>query len=145
MNSVIYKVIFSALEQFENKNLTLSFINLELDKPLSLPNKFREFKNTSEKINHVINFQNIEEVLIIGNPSVDYSFNYYLVILSTYKSDGTKIGYLIGNVKNLGDIIIGYWPFNMHLKNLTRDRVLDSFNDIIENPDKYSSICLISQ
>jgi len=146
MNSVIYKVIFRALEQFENNNLTLSFRNLELEKPVSLPAKFfLELKKTSEKINHVINFQNIEEVLIIGNPSVDYTYNYYLVILCTSKSDGKKTGYLIGNVKNLGDIIIGVWPFNKHLKDLTGDKVLDSCNDIIRNPDKFSSICLISQ
>ncbi len=46
MNPVIYKVIFKALEQFENRNLTLSFKNLEFSDPISLPNKFREFRDT---------------------------------------------------------------------------------------------------
>jgi hypothetical protein len=145
MNPVIYKVIFRALEQFENRNLTLSFKNFEFSDPISLPNKFREFRDTSENNDHVMNFQNIEEVLIIGNPSVEYSYNYYLVILCTSKADGKMRGFLIGNVKNLGDIIIGIWPFNMHLNNLTREKVLSSFKDIIENPDKFTSICLISQ
>ncbi len=145
MNPVIYKVIFRALEQFENRNLTLSFKNLEFNNPISLPNRFREFRDTSGSIGHVMNFQNIEEVLIIGNPSVEYSYNYYLVILCTSKEDGKKRGFLIGNVKNLGDIIIGVWPFNMHLNNLTRENVLNSFKDIIENPDKFNSICLITQ
>jgi len=145
MNSVIYKVIFRGLDQFEYKNLSLTFRNLEFEEHLLLPVKFREFKNISEKINHVINFQNIEEVLIFGNPSVDYSYNYYSAILCTYKSDGKKIGFLICTVKNLGDIIIGIWPFNLNLKNLTREKVLELFNDIIENPDKFSNICLIYQ
>ena len=48
-------------------------------------------------------------------------------------------------MKNLGDIIIGIWPFNTHINNLTREKVLNSFKDIIENPDKFNSICLISQ
>jgi hypothetical protein len=145
MNPVFYKVIFRAVEQFENRNLTLSFKNLEFKSPLSLPNNFREFRDKSEKINQVMNFQNIEEVLIIGNPSVEYSYNYYLVILCTSKADGKKKGFLIGNVKNLGDIIIGIWPFNMELQKATREIILNSFKEIIENPDKFSSICLISQ
>ena len=146
MNSVIYKVIFRAHQQFENKNLTLSFKNLEFEKPVTIPAKFiLELKKISEKNNHIINFQNIEEVLIIGNPIVDYPYNYYLIILYTVKSDAKKIGYLIGNVKNLGDIIIGIWPFNIHLKDITDDKILNTFNEIIENPDKFSSICLITQ
>ncbi|MFX0006667.1 MAG: hypothetical protein ACFFA7_15720 [Promethearchaeota archaeon] len=145
MNSVIYKVIFRALEQFENRNLTLSFKNLEFSTPISLPNKFREFREMSVNTDHVMSFQNIEEVLIIGNPSVEYSYNYFLVILYTFKADGKENGFLIGNVKNLGDVIIGVWPFNKELNNITKDNVLNSFKDIIENPDKFSSICLISQ
>jgi hypothetical protein len=146
MNSIIYKVIFRALEQFESKNLTLSFRSLKLEKPISLPAKFFEdLEKKSEKDNHFINFQNIEEVLIIGNPILDYSYNYFLVILCTSKLDGKKTGYLIGNVKNLGDIIIGVWPFNKQIKELTEDKVFDLFNEIIENPDKFSSICLITQ
>lgn len=145
MNSVIYKVIFRALEQFENRNLTLSFKNLEFSTPISLPNKFREFREISVNTDHVMSFQNIEEVLIIGNPSVEYSYNYFLVILYTFKADGKKNGFLIGNVKNLGDVIIGIWPFNKELNNITEENVLNSLKDIIENPDKFSSICLISQ
>ena len=146
MNSFIYKVIFRAHEKFENKNLTLSFINVDFEKPVSIPAKFiLELKKISEKNNQVINFQNIEEVLIIGNPTFEYSFNYYLVILYTIKPDGRKVGYLIGNAKNLGDIIIGVWPFNIYSKDITEEKVLETYHDIIENPNKYSSICLISQ
>ncbi|MFX0144695.1 MAG: hypothetical protein ACFE9C_11500 [Candidatus Hodarchaeota archaeon] len=145
MNSVIYKVIFRAIEQFENKNLTLSFRNIEFEKPISPPANFSKVKKTSEKSHQIINFQNIEEVIIIGNPSVDYSYNYFQVILCVSKFDGKKAGYLIGNVKNLGDIIIGVWPFNIPLKDLTRNKIIDSINDITENPDKFSSICFISQ
>ena len=146
MDSIIYKVIFRAQKKLENKNLTLSFKNLDFEKPISLPVKFiLELKKLSEKNQQIINFQNIEEVLIIGNPTVDYSYNYYLVILYTIKSDGNKIGYLIGNVKKLGDVIIGIWPFNTQLKDLTRKKVLEIYDDIIKNPNKYSNICLISQ
>jgi hypothetical protein len=146
MDSIIYKVIFRAQNELENKNLILSFKNLEFEKPISIPARFiLELKKLSEKNQHILNFQNIEEVLIIGNPMIDYAYNYYLVILYTVKSDGNMSGYLIGNVKKLGDIIIGIWPFNTTLKDLTGEIILETYNDIIENPNKYSNICLISQ
>lgn len=146
MNPVIYKVIFRAQQQFENRNLTLSFKNLEFEKPLTISAKFiLDLKKISEKNTHIINFQNIEEILIIGNPTVNYPYNYYLIVLYTVKSDAKKVGYLIGNVKNIGDIIIGIWPFNVHLKDITKDKILQTFNELIENPDKFSSICLITQ
>ena len=146
MDSIIYKVIFRAHEKFEHKNLTLSFRSLEFKKPISIPAKFTlELKKLSETNQHIISFLNIEEVLIIGNPTIDLTYNYYLVILYTYKSNNKKIGYLIGNVKNLGDIIIGIWPFNRDLKDLSEEIVLESYNDMMQNPGNYNTICLITQ
>jgi hypothetical protein len=146
MDLIIYKVIFRAHERLENENLTLSFKNLDAEKPISVPTNFiSELKNLSEQNQHIINFQNIEEVLIIGTPLVDYSYNYYLVVLLTAKSNREKIGYLIGNVKKLGDIIIGIWPFNTPIKDITGEKILKTYHEIIENPNNYSSICLISQ
>jgi hypothetical protein len=146
MDYIIYKVIFRAQNELENKNLSLSFKNLEFEKPISIPPIFiLELKKLSEKNQHILNFQNIEEVLIIGNPMIDYAYNYYFVILYTVKSEGNMSGYLIGNVKKLGDIVIGVWPFNTTLKDLTGEIILETYNDIIENPNKYSNIGLISQ
>lgn len=146
MNSIIYKVIFRAQGQFENKNLTLSFKNLNFKKPLSISElSLLELKNLNEKNQHIIKFQNIEEILIIGKPTVDYIYNYYLVLLFSTESDKRKMGYLIGNVKNLGDIIIGIWPFNTNNNNITEKKILETYNDVIKNPANYSSICLISQ
>jgi len=146
MDSIIYKVIFRAHEKFEHKNLTLSFRSLEFKKPISIPAKFTlELKKLSETNQHIISFLNIEEVLIIGNPTIDLTYNYYLVILYTYKSNNKKIGYLIGNVKNLGDIIIGVWPFNRDLKDLSEGIILESYNDMMQNPGNYNTICLITQ
>ena len=146
MDSIIYKVIFRAHEKFEHKNLTLSFRSLEFKKPISIPAKFTlELKKLSETNQHIISFLNIEEVLIIGNPTIDLTYNYYLVILYTHKSNKKKIGYLIGNVKNLGDIIIGVWPFNRDLKDLSEGIILESYNDMMQNPGNYNTICLITQ
>ncbi len=146
MDSIIYKVIFRAHEQLEHKNISLSFKSLEFKKPISIPAKFTlELKKLSETNQHIITFQNIEEVLIIGNPIVDHTYNYYLVILYTHKLNGKKIGYLIGNVRNLGDIIIGIWPFNRDLKDLSEDILLETYNDMMQNPSNYNTICLITQ
>ena len=61
------------------------------------------------------------------------------------KLDEKKKGYLIGNVKKLGDISIGVWPFNTQLKNITHKTIIETYKDIIKNPNTYSSVCLISQ
>lgn len=146
MDSIIYKVIFRAHEKFEHKNLTLSFRNLKFENPIYIPAKFTlELRKLGETYQHIISFQNIEEVLIIGNPTVNHVYNYYNVILSTYKSNGKKIGYLIGNVKNSGDTIIGVWPFNLDLNDLSEKIILENYNDMMQNPNNYSSICLITQ
>lgn len=146
MDSVVYKVIFKAHEQLENKNLTLSFRSLDFEKPIIVNPKFIfDLKTLSEKSQNILNIQNIEEVLIIGNQTTDYAYNYYLVLLLTEKSDGKKTGYLISNVKKLGDIIIGIWPFNTLLEELKRVNIRETFNEVLNNPNKYNNITLISQ
>ncbi len=141
-----FKVIFSALEEFEQKNLSLSFLNIISEKRIKIPsNLLLNLKHLSEISKDVIKFQNIGEVVLLGNPKSNYIFNYYLVILFTLKSKGEKQGYLIGNVKKLGDLLIGVWPFNIEFSTITEDSILENLNDIINNLNNYTKICLISQ
>jgi hypothetical protein len=146
MDSIIYKVIFKAIHQFENKNLTLNFKNLIFEKPITLPHKLiPKLKDLSEKSDTIIVFQNIEEVIIVGNVKPQYEYKYYLVILFTQISNEEKRGYLIGNVKNIGDIIIGIWPFNQQETDLTPETILENSNNLLKNPEQYDKICVISQ
>lgn len=146
MDSIIYKVIFKAIHQFENKNLTLNFKNLIFEKPITLPHKLiPKLKDLSEKSNTIIVFQNIEEVIIVGNVKPQYEYKYYLVILFTQISNEEKRGYLIGNVKNIGDIIIGIWPFNQQETDLTPETILENSKNLLKNPEQYDKICVISQ
>ena len=144
MDSIIYKVIFKAFEQLENRNLTLSFKDLNVKNPITIPAKLiLELKNLSVKSNNIISFQNIEEVIVVGNVKTKLRYTYYLVILFT--SNGERQGHLIGNVKNLGDVLIGVWPFNQLLSNMTLEIIHEIYNNIIKNTEKFSNICLISQ
>jgi len=146
MDSIIYKVIFKAIQHMENKNLTLNFKNLGFKKPIIVPSRFlQELKILSEKSENILIFQNIEEVITVGNINSNVNYNYYLIILFTLKSGKDKYGYLIGNVKNLGDITIGIWPFNREVSELTPEIIIENYNNIINNPSDYSKICLISQ
>ncbi|MHA2186555.1 MAG: hypothetical protein ACXAAI_16315, partial [Promethearchaeota archaeon] len=99
----------------------------------------------NEAENEIIYFTNIEEVIIVGNVDHNYTYNYYLVLLFTLKNNGERRGYLIGNVKSLGDLIIGIWPFNLPSSQSNSENVLENFDDIINNPRNYTKICLISQ
>jgi len=102
-----------------------------------------KLKNLSEISNHVVVFQNIEEVIEIGDVSPRETYNYYYVLIYTYKSDAKKEGFLIGNLKKKGDIIIGIWPFNKEIVDSPPEDFLKSFNNLIENPHEYSNISLI--
>ncbi|KKM89397.1 hypothetical protein LCGC14_1249130, partial [marine sediment metagenome] len=110
-----------------------------------LANLILKLKHLSEKKKTIINFQNIEEVILLGNPKSNYIFNFYLVILYTLKLKGKQQGYLIGNVKKWGYLLIGVWPFNIELSTITEDDILKNLKDIVNNLTKYSKICLISQ
>ena len=146
MDSIIYKVIFKAIQQFENKNLTLNFRNLTFEKPITIPSTLiLKLKNLSDKSDRIIFFQNIEEVIIVGNIKPKFDYNYYLVVLFTLKSNEEKRGYLIGNIKNVGDIIIGTWPFNQQETDLAPEIILKKSNDLLKNPENYTKICVISQ
>lgn len=146
MDSIIYKVIFKALQKFENKNLTLNFRNLIYERPITIPSKLLlKLKELSDKSDRIIFFQNIEEVMIIGNKKPNFDYNYYLVVLFTQKSNEKKRGYLIGNVKNIGDIIIGAWPFNQQETDFVPEAILKISNDLLKNPENYTKICVISQ
>ncbi|MHA1884738.1 MAG: hypothetical protein ACW96S_06795 [Promethearchaeota archaeon] len=146
MDSIIFKVIFKATESSAEKNLNLSFKYLNTEEPLIVPaNSIQRLKSLNEAENEIIYFTNIEEVIIVGNVDHNYTYNYYLVLLFTLKNNGERRGYLIGNVKSLGDLIIGIWPFNLPSSQSNSENVLENFDDIINNPRNYTKICLISQ
>ena len=146
MDSNIYKVIFKGLQNAESKKLTLSFKDIISDTPLKIPSQFiLELKRLSEITQNIIYIQNIEQVLIIGNKKPIYSFNYYFLILYTYKKDGKREGFLVGNVKNWGDIVIGLWPFNEKQIQAGSEQILDECHNLINNPQEYQNICLIDQ
>jgi hypothetical protein len=146
MDSNIYKIIFKGLQNAESKKLTLSFKDIISDTPLKIPSQFiLELKRLSEITQNIIYIQNIEQVLIIGNKKPIYSFNYYFLILYTYKKDGKREGFLVGNVKNWGDIVIGLWPFNERQIQAGSEQILDECHNIINNPQEYQNICLIDQ
>ncbi|KKN69662.1 hypothetical protein LCGC14_0438510 [marine sediment metagenome] len=145
MDSMFYKVIFKAIENVENKNLMMSFKNLNSTTPIAIPSEFiNKLRDLSENLENIIHFQNIEEVLIIGNLVSRYNHNYYLINLFE-RVNGEKQGYLIGNVNELGDIVLGVWPFNRQLLKLTPDVIINTFDEMIKSPTNYRKICIISQ
>lgn len=143
---MIYKVIFKGSEETEGNELALTFKSGDFDKPIKIPpDFFLKLKKLSETSTSTIDFKNIEEVIEIGQSHSSSSYNYHLVLLFTNKSSQVKEGYLIGNVKRLGDILIGVYPFNKNISDLTPELISEKINNLITNPHEYSNICLISQ
>ncbi|MFX1357503.1 MAG: hypothetical protein ACFFA8_09450 [Promethearchaeota archaeon] len=144
MSGNIYKVIFKGEQAEEAESLSLTFKNVITEIPIHIPSQiFSNLKKLSETDKDLVHFQNIEEVLRFGEASPTYKFNYYIVILITNKVNNKKEGYLIGNVKKLGDILIGIWPFNDELDSYSSTNILNKFNELIEEPSNFKNICLI--
>jgi len=145
MSSANYKVIFEGNKEPEKNKLSLTFKSIPSDKPINIPAQFiLDIKKLSEKSPNIVNFQNIEEVVKIGKGLSPSSFNYFFALLYTLKSDSKKEGFLMGNIKKLGDTLIGIWPFNTNIAELSYEVIVEKFNNLIKKPHEYSNICLIS-
>lgn len=143
MNTVFYKVIFKALKEDEDFTFSLTFRNLVASKPISLPSHyFPTLKELSKEDKSIINFQNIQEVIKIGDDNFNFVFAYYIVLLFTYIDNKKKQGFLVGNAKNYGDILIGIWPFNQEDFKYESGIVYKIFNNLI-NKHNFEKICII--
>jgi hypothetical protein len=97
---------------------------------------------SSQKESNVFHFQNIKEVIKIGNPPIKIEINYYIAILYTNLNDGKKEGFLVGNIKNMGDMLIGEWPYNEESASNLKELYLQKL-DLLTNSTKFNNICVI--
>jgi hypothetical protein len=144
MSSVVYKVIFKGTEGDEEDNFTLTFKEISINEPIKVsPQQLSTLKRFSQTAQNIINFQNIEEVIRIGEPTIGLIINYYIVLLFITKLDHQRKGFLIGNVKGKGDVLLGIWPFTQKLEFSNSNKINKIFNDLIKKPENYNKICLI--
>lgn len=144
MSLTVYKVIFKGNIENDIKGLTLTFKEISYNEPINVTPKYISMlKKLSQASQNIINFQNIKEVIRIGENTPGFLINYYIVLLYITKLNGNKKGFLIGNVKNKGDIILGIWPFTQKSDILTSEEIDSIFNDLIAKPQNYRKICLI--
>lgn len=141
-----YKVLFKGFLDSEENILNLTFEVLSLKEPVKIEPAFiNKIKELTIKRENIFFFQNIKEVLQLGK---DFQFNncpYYYIFLYTLKSNSMRKGILIGNVKSIGDVIIGIWPIEFNLKkSFDLNQLLSEINHIINNPDDFINITLIN-
>ena len=143
MSTIFYKVIFKGLKGDSSESYSLTFKNIIQEKPIHVPSQFfSSLKLLSQNQASIINFQNIREVVKIGDSDANYDFNYYIVVLYTSLSDGKKEGFLVGNLKKLGDILIGIWPFNQENTSLSSEHFLKQLNLLTEG-SKFKDISVV--
>ena len=143
MSTIFYKVIFKGIKGDSSESYSLTFKNILQEKPIHVSSQFfSSLKLLSQKQTSVIIFQNIREVVKIGEINVNYDFNYYIVVLFTSLSDGKKEGFLVGNLKKLGDILIGVWPFNQENASLSSEHFLKQLN-LLNEGSKFKDISVI--
>jgi hypothetical protein len=143
MTKIFYKVIFKGVKGDSSESYSLTFKNIIQEKPINIPSQFfSSLKTLSQKQPSVINFQNIREVVKIGDQNAIYDFKYYIVVLYTSLADGKKEGFLVGNLKKLGDILIGIWPFNQGSVSISSEHFLRQLN-LLTDGHKFKDICVI--
>lgn len=148
MNSVIFKVLLKGTEQDETKSvdsMSLSFKSVLTEDIVKIPSHYiSSLKSMSENFDNIINFQNLEEVITIGELTREYSINYYIVILYSMKSEQKRTGFLIANIKKIGDVLIGIWPFTEQIDYIDEDYINKKFNDFINNHGDYKNVVIIN-
>jgi len=148
MSSVIFKVVLKGNEQNEGSNtdsLTLTFKSILSSNIIKIPSHYiSSLKSMSEHNENIVSFQNIKEVIVVGDLSRDFIINYYIVILYTMKSEDERSGFLIANIKKVGDGLVGIWPFNEETDSLNEDYINQKFNDFINHQDKYKNLVIIN-
>jgi hypothetical protein len=143
MSSIFYKVIFEGVKEDSSDSYSLIFKDIFSEKQEQISSQFfTTLRVSSQKESNVVHFQNIKEVIKIGNPSIKIDINYYIAILYTKVNDGKKEGFLVGNVKNMGDMLIGTWPYNEENVSNLKDHYLQKL-DLLTNSSKFSNICVI--
>jgi hypothetical protein len=143
MSSIFYKVIFEGIKEDSSDSYSLTFKDIFSENQEQISSQFfTTLRVSSQKESHVVHFQNIKEVIKIGNPSIKIEINYYIAILYTKLNDGKKEGFLVGNIKNMGDMLIGTWPYNEEDVSNSKDHYLQKL-DLLTNSSKFSNICVI--
>jgi len=143
VSSIFYKVIFEGTKEDSSDSYSLTFKDIFSDNQIQISSQFfSTLRVVSQKESNVLHFQNIKEVIKIGNSSIKIEINYYIALLYTNLNDGKKEGFLVGNVKNMGDMLIGEWPYNEENVSNSKDLYLDKL-DLLTNSNKFSNICVI--
>ena len=143
MSSIFYKVIFEGIKEDSSDSYSLTFKDIFSDNQIQISSQFfTTMRVSSQKESNVFHFQNIKEVIKIGNPSIKIEINYYIAILYTNLNDGKKEGFLVGNIKNMGDMLIGEWPYNEESASNLKELYLQKL-DLLTNSSKFNNICVI--
>ena len=143
MSSIFYKVIFEGIKEDSSDSYSLTFKDIFSDNQIQISSQFfTTMRVSSQKESNVFHFQNIKEVIKIGNSSIKIEINYYIAILYTNLNDGKKEGFLVGNIKNMGDMLIGEWPYNEESASNLKELYLQKL-DLLTNSSKFNNICVI--
>jgi len=143
MSLTVYKVIFKGSNETKEKNLTLTFKSVFYEDPIKIPAKYvLGLKKLSEINKNIVIFKNIDEVTQFGQDLSSIPYNYYFILLFQLKNK--KTGFLIGNTKKMGNILIGIWPFNREQTQISKEKIYEILDHLINKAHEYSKICLIN-
>ena len=122
-----YKVFFKESQLIEGNGLNLTFFGFS-ENPIKLDNFssfLTEFESLKRK-NDLHSIKNIQEIITFGNVEKNKILNFYVLLLNYGKGDNSleKMGFLIANHQENGDVLLGYWPYKNDPCNIVQNRML---------------------
>jgi len=142
MNKSYYKVSF-----FDNRNLDSEPISLVFRKVEKSPsdsfisNLIDTIRNYDTDKTEFIVIKNIKNVLELSDSFSLSKFSDFTVVLFEIDETDKKKGFLIGNSKEIGQAIIGYWPFYSN-ENLSVEELENICNTIITDLSTFDRILI---
>lgn len=140
MNS--FRVIFKGKNELDS-SLSLTFKGINNSPDIKVPSKviidLKKLATSQEKIGAI---QNIEQVL--QKSDFGTAVKFYYIIIFAKKDNPSKRGYLIGNIKEKGDVLLGVWPFNAKTGELDQSKFNEEIYSLIQEPHLYENILIVN-
>lgn len=144
----IFKVFFNGSTSQPTEDINITFVGLDSE-DVFIP-QFSEFLikyNDMARKKEVFSFNNIKEVIALGNVDKAKYFQFY-ALFYTFKMDENnkqRAGILIGNHKEKGFLIVGFWPLNsIKVQAIKTENFVNLLNMIIKNTNQFEDLLLIA-
>lgn len=145
---IIYKVYFQGVSESNSEDISLTFFQHNNQEIIldAFPSFLLEYNEIARK-KKVYSFGNIKEILPLGNATKANITQYYVLLFTLIQGmeKPKKSGLLIGKHKEKDFIILGIWPYEPSMKDVSDSEGYNQIlRNIIEDPSHFRNVLLVN-